>query len=72
MKKLASCIPMFGGSLDTSASSTTTICRHDIAKTLLKVALSTINQIVNDVFIYDYEISTPQDIYHNFDVQLRS
>ena len=30
---------------DTPASSTTTIGRHDIAEILLKVALSTINQI---------------------------
>jgi hypothetical protein len=42
MKKLTSCLPMVGGS---PASSTTKTGCHDIAEILLKVALSTINQI---------------------------
>jgi hypothetical protein len=45
---------------DTPASSTTKTGRHDIAEILLKVALSTINQIKsfagnNQVLIYGYE-----------------
>jgi hypothetical protein len=39
---LTSCLPMVGGS---PASSTTKTGRHDIAEILLKVALSTKNQI---------------------------
>ena len=44
--KFTSCLPMVGGSSPgTPASSTTKSGRHDIAEILLKVALSTINQI---------------------------
>ena len=43
--KFTSCLPMVDGSLRFSASSTTKTGRHDIAEILLKVTLSTINQI---------------------------
>ena len=46
MKKLTSCLPIVGGSLrGIPASSTTKTGRHGIVEILLKVALSTINQI---------------------------
>jgi hypothetical protein len=43
--KFSSCLTIVGGPLGTPFSSTTKIGRHDIAEILLKVALSTINQI---------------------------
>ena len=44
--KITSCLPMVDGSLpETPASSITKTGCHDIAEILLKVALSTINQI---------------------------
>jgi hypothetical protein len=55
--KLTSCLPMVGGSL--LASSTTTTGRHDIAEILLKVTLNTIKSnprvlvIVDD---FDYNV----------------
>jgi hypothetical protein len=36
----------------TPASSTTKLCRHDMAEILLKVALSTINQIKSNQIVY--------------------
>ena len=47
--KFTSCLPMVGGSLRIlPASSTTKTGPHDIAEILLKVALSTINQIKSE------------------------
>ena len=42
----------------TPASSTTKTGRHDIAEILLKVALNTINQIINKVY---YQVIYPSD-----------
>jgi hypothetical protein len=38
----------------TPASSITTTGRHDIAETLLKVALNTINQIKSNLFFFSF------------------
>ena len=48
--KFTCCLPMVGGSLSTTASSTTKSGRLDMAEILLKVALITKNQIILEAF----------------------
>ena len=49
--KFTNCLPMVGGSL---ASSTIKTGRHVIAEILLKVALNTINQSINQLYVHLY------------------
>jgi hypothetical protein len=51
--KFSSCLTMVGGPLGTPFSSTTKTGRHDIAEILLKVALSTINQIKSNLLNFE-------------------
>ena len=53
-------------SLGTPASSTTKIGRHDIAELLLKVALNTINQIINHCNICRSEIQITSTSFNLF------